>query len=174
MTKFKRGDVVRVADDLGPQMSHFRSGEDAVVMGSYRDQFGHGRGPDNYTVMFLDGAEHSWYPACTLAILRHEDEVFIEGIKAAAKELEAVQSQLPWIVENWPGIREKGVPGASMATLMKGVGITDPWGPQGEGFCYHQNAQLTMALLDDVLKTGSVVTVKLAMACIRERLCPSA
>lgn len=39
--QFKRGDVVRIAEDLGQSMSHFGGkGETAVVMGSYRDQYG--------------------------------------------------------------------------------------------------------------------------------------
>jgi hypothetical protein len=69
--KFTRGDVVRVADDLGSTMSHFRSGADAIVMGSYRDQYG-GSDAKNYTLMFCDdGNRVSWYYEYQLTLIRH-------------------------------------------------------------------------------------------------------
>ena len=40
MQKFKKGDMVRVAKDLGPYMSHFTGDCEAIVMGSYADLFG--------------------------------------------------------------------------------------------------------------------------------------
>ncbi len=35
--KFFRGHRVRIADNLGPTMSHFASGRDAIVVGSFSD-----------------------------------------------------------------------------------------------------------------------------------------
>lgn len=58
--KFKKGDFVRVAVNLGPTMSHFDAGMDAVVIGSYRDQYG-GGGQHQYTICYADSTGTSWY-----------------------------------------------------------------------------------------------------------------
>lgn len=59
--KFKRGNLVHVAKDLGQSMSHFRNDTDAIIIGSYADLFG-GDGYDRYTIMFLDNGEQcAWY-----------------------------------------------------------------------------------------------------------------
>jgi hypothetical protein len=38
--KFKRGDKVHIAKDLWPSMPHFDNDRDAIIIGSYRDQYG--------------------------------------------------------------------------------------------------------------------------------------
>lgn len=40
--KFHKGDLVHVAADLGMSMDHFAKDIDAIVIGSYRDQYGGG------------------------------------------------------------------------------------------------------------------------------------
>ena len=78
MQKFRRGNLVLIADDLGPSMGHFRAGCKAIVMGSYNDQYGGGN-TDSYTVMFMDtGGQCSWYYEHQLTLL---DEGGPEAIK---------------------------------------------------------------------------------------------
>lgn len=61
--KFFAGDLVRIADDLGPSMSHFTSGCEAVVIYSYAEHYGETRG--RYTKMYClylpNEGESSWY-----------------------------------------------------------------------------------------------------------------
>ena len=61
--KFFKGDLVKIADDLGRSMSHFPQGCEAVVIATYAEQYG-GGGNDKYTLHVLkkgEGGENSWY-----------------------------------------------------------------------------------------------------------------
>jgi hypothetical protein len=160
--KFKRGDVVHVAADLGRAMSHFKSDADAIVMGSYRDQFGGSddHSADSYTLMFCDtGGECSWYETSQLTFLRHGGQEEIDRVKAEREAREKVETALPWIVENWTKIRES-VSGATMGELMRRIGITNPWGSRGEGITYYSNMRGTFQLLDPILSTGDLAQVE--------------
>lgn len=148
--QFQRGDVVRVADDLGSFMSHFRAGADAVVMGSYADQYG-GSDHDSYTLMFCDnGSEVSWYYGAQLTLIRHGEEQDIQRIKAETEAREVHERDLAWIATHWTEIRNK-VPGASAEELMRRVGIANPWGSHGEGMAWYANWQQTFEALDPIL-----------------------
>lgn len=66
--KFVMGDLVHIAKDLGPSMSHFTSDCMAIVIGSYGDQYG-GDDHDIYS-LFLEGkGDTSWYHAHQLTLL---------------------------------------------------------------------------------------------------------
>lgn len=157
--KFKRGDVVRIAKDLGPSMSHFQADKDAIVLGSYRELCGGGNG-NSYNVMFCDtGSECAWYEEWQLEFLRHGGLEEIEKVIKAREEREKSETDLEWIVTNWLDIREKP-PGATMGELMRRVGISNPWGGRGEGITYYSNAMATFQLLDEVLSTGDVAKVE--------------
>jgi hypothetical protein len=157
--KFKRGDVVHIAADLGSAMSHFPSDEDAIVMGSYRDQCG-GNDVDSYTLMFLDtGGECSWYYTNQLTLLHHGGEEAIAKVESDRDAREKVEADLAWIVANWNSIRTN-VSGASIGELMRRIGITNPWGANGEGIDYYANAYATFHLLDPILSTGSLELVE--------------
>ena len=68
--KFHIGDEVKVADDLGPSMRHFKgAGELANVVGSYADQFSSGRAPHIYTLRFKDGDQSAWYHEAQLTLV---------------------------------------------------------------------------------------------------------
>lgn len=61
--KFDYYDLVSVASDLGDCMRHFPgAGEQAIVCGSYRDQYGGGNQDRKiYTLLFKDHGRSSWY-----------------------------------------------------------------------------------------------------------------
>ena len=73
--KFFRGQRVRVADDLGSMMSHFTSGCDAIVVGSFSDQIFCRRGADeeSYTLLLKDEdgtmGTVSWYKESQLTLV---------------------------------------------------------------------------------------------------------
>lgn len=154
--KFKRGDVVHIAKDLGPSMAHFENDRDAIIMGSYRDQYGGDNNIDDWTVMFCDtGGECSWYHTSQLTFLRHGGEVEIKKVKLMRARRETSERDINWILANWLNIREH-TPGATMGKLMELIGITNPWGAHGEGITYYSNAMRTRQLLDPVLSTGEL------------------
>lgn len=61
--KYQHGDMVRVADDLGYTMSHFESGVDAIILGSYQDLFGGGMEHQykEYSIYIRGKGVVSWY-----------------------------------------------------------------------------------------------------------------
>lgn len=147
--------MVRIAKDLGSSMSHFEANQDAIVIGSYRDQYG-GDDVDSYTVMLCkSGGETSWYHEHQLTLIRHVGDEGIAAVKSEREKREAVETDLEWIVKNWPSIRDK-TPGATMGELMRRCGITNPWGAHGEGYTYYMNAMATHRVLDPVLQTGDI------------------
>lgn len=69
--KYKHGDMVRVADDLGDTMSHFESGVDAIILGSYQDLCGgsmkhHHR---EYSIYIRGKGSVSWYKEDQLELI---------------------------------------------------------------------------------------------------------
>ncbi len=161
--KFHRGDLVHIAADLGAFMSHFESDQDAIVMGSYDDQYG-GGDTGVYTVMFTEtGGECSWYYERQLEFIRHVDEAEITRIKEARKQRDEQESQLPWIVEHW----NKSPSGATCDALMKAIGISEPWGKHGEGITWYSNWLVTWELLDDALDTHDLTVVQHRIEAIR-------
>ncbi len=160
--KFKRGDVVHIAADLGQSMSHFKKDKDVVIIGSYADQFGGGN-TGSYSVLFIDdGNEVSWYGEHQLTFLRYGGEELIAKVKEEREEREKLESDLSWIVDNWKDLRVGKIArtGAWMCKLMSLIGITKPWGNHGEGIDYYSNAKYTMDCLDSVLLTGDIEKVK--------------
>lgn len=68
MQRFNRGDWVKVADDLGPSMRHFTAGCEAIVIGSYADQYG-GNDHGSYTLHLKGEGLCSWYYGTQLTLL---------------------------------------------------------------------------------------------------------
>lgn len=68
MQRFNRGDWVKVADDLGPSMRHFTAGCEAIVIGSYADQYG-GNDHGSYTLHLKGEGQCSWYYGTQLTLL---------------------------------------------------------------------------------------------------------
>ncbi len=159
--QFHRGDVVHIAADLGPTMSHFTSDVDAIVMYSYAERYG-GSDVGSYSVMFCDdGSECAWYHPHQFTLLRHGGQEEIDRVLAAKEVRVKQECELGWIVANWPTFKERGsYPGASMMYLMRRVGIAEPWGNHGEGYVYHANAMGTVEFLDPIMSTGDLDKVE--------------
>lgn len=150
--KFHRGDMVRIAKDLGPSMSHFECDQDAVVIGSYSDQYG-GSNNDSYTLLLADGSNTiSWYYERQLTFVRKVGEEGIKKIKDDREESEKNHDNLDWIFENWKSIRKK-IPTKSAMFLMAECGITNPW-PSGEMMEYYTNFQAVFLRIGPFLESG--------------------
>lgn len=142
--KFHKGDHVKVADDLGPSMSHFQSGCEAIVIGSYRDQFGGSeRNERQYTIHIKGGGETSWYDEGQLTLIEAKREDLLKQWEDEAKALHKQRSDLDWIFENGPDVL-KSAYGSSVEALGRCVGIQNLWGSRGEGITYYTNALAIM------------------------------
>ena len=58
--KFAKEQRVKIADDLGRSMTHFKSGVEAVVEYTYAHAFG-GDDIKSYSLRFDDGSTSAWY-----------------------------------------------------------------------------------------------------------------
>ena len=58
--KFPCGTRVRIAEDLGKTMAHFKSGVEATVEYTYDHAYGGGN-VKSYSLMFDDGNTSAWY-----------------------------------------------------------------------------------------------------------------
>lgn len=61
--KFQIGDIVQIADDLGPGMSHYSAGKPAVVMYTYSTEYGSGEITlnDQYGLYIGGEGTCAWY-----------------------------------------------------------------------------------------------------------------
>lgn len=84
--KFVHGDEVEIAKQLPNSMSHFDSGINAIVIGSYDDQYGSGNISD-YTLMLLpDCEEVSWYPESSLTFVRSHSARYVRDLIQARED----------------------------------------------------------------------------------------
>ena len=98
--KFKRGNLVHIAKDLGSMMSHFENDKDVIIVGSYADQYG-GSNTKSYTVMFPDtGGESSWYEEHQLTLIDEGGEHLFEEAKKNRKRISEQNTDINYIVSN--------------------------------------------------------------------------
>lgn len=98
--KFKRGNLVHIADQLPAYMSHFESGVDVIISASYAEQYG-GEDTQNYTVIFPEtGNQISWYPEQSMTLVGEGGEHLIEQAQEKRKHLKELWSSIPYIKDN--------------------------------------------------------------------------
>ena len=142
--KFRLGDLVRVAKDLGSSRSHFTSDCDAIVVGSYADQFG-GSDVESYTLMLLpEGGRCSWYYEEELTLI---EKGFAHTILDVAEKKLREESSLVWIKNNWTEFK-KEPNSIGLQKLASFLGCYGLWGPQGEGITYYANACAIISFYD--------------------------
>ena len=174
--KFHKGDLVRVAEDLGPSMAHFSGkGELAHVVGSYHDQFGGGPEEPEYTLLFKDGNTVSWYYEHQLTFIRYGGEAEMQAVKASRKTRQVQESDLDWILLNWPSLRESSVPSATIIKLASLLGWSedDLWGAHGEGITFFMKGRAVIRAADKIIMEGADKDrLVREMSVLRERLAP--
>lgn len=150
--KFQKGDLVRIADDLGPGMSHFTSGVEAIVIGSFADKYG-GRNRRDYTLYLRGGGECSWYKEHQLELIERGRLDLLEDWKREKTEEVKQKSDLDWIFANGGLVLEEAH-GSSVAALAKCFGCHNLWGSRGEGVTYYQNSLCVLRMADGYLRAG--------------------
>jgi hypothetical protein len=142
--KFHKGDLVHVAKDLGRSMRHFTADIDAIVIGSYDDQYG-GGSTDNYTLFLKGHGRCSWYYEGQLELIEANRPDLLEQWEREKAEEIQLKGGRDWIFEHGPEIL-LSPHGASIETLGRDLGCEDLWGSHGEGFTYAINAAAVMSL----------------------------
>jgi hypothetical protein len=149
---FKMGDLVKIAKDLVPAMSHFDADCEAIVIGSYADQYG-GDNHNSYTLYLKGGGKTSWYDGEQLTLIEANQT---SKLKAWEEEVEAERKQksdLDWIFSHGDEVL-MGPHGATVQALANCFGLTNLWGDRGEGITYSYNTAYTMALAEPYLKNS--------------------
>ena len=152
MQKFHKGDLVHVAKDLGPMMSHFKADVDAVVIGSYADKFG-GDNTKSYTLHLKRSGECSWYKEHQLSLIERNRMDILEQWEAEEDAERKLKSDIDWIFEHGGEVLESAH-GASVQALASCFGLDNLWGSSGEGFVWYKNAMKTMAVAKPFLEKG--------------------
>ena len=152
MQKFHKGDLVRVAKDLGPSMRHFTADCDAIVIGSYADQYRHGSN-NSFTLFLKDRGVASWYDGEQLTLIESGRIDLLEAWEAKAEEERKIHSDLDWIFSNGVAVSENPE-NASIQALATCLGLKDLWGSSGEGFTHFTNTVHTMLVAKPFLLTG--------------------
>ena len=150
--KYKNGDLVRIADDLGPTMRHFRSSADAIILYSYNDKFGCGD-TDNYALHIKDSGFHAWYKEHQLTLIEKNRLDLLDEWEREEKEYEEKVSDLDWIFENGSDVL-KGAHGSSIQALAECLGVGNLWGSHGEGIDYYFNSIKVLSIAEPFLREG--------------------
>lgn len=136
-------------------MSHFTSDCDAIVIGSYKDQYGGGeRESKQYTIHIKGRGESSWYYEHQLELIQSDRIDLLQQWEKEEKEEAAQKSNLDWIFKNGLDVLQSAH-GATISALANSLGITNLWGSRGEGFTYHMNALKILTVAEPFLKTGN-------------------
>jgi hypothetical protein len=153
--KFHKGDLVHVAKDLGPYMEHFTNDIDAIVLGSYNDQFG-GGDIKSYSLHLKGKGHSSWYYESQLTLLENNRPDLLNQWEAEAEAEIKIKSDLDWIFSHGQEVLDQGWE-ASVQALANCFGLINLWGNHGEGFIYFENATITLALAEPYLKTNDKI-----------------
>lgn len=152
--KFQKGDHVRVAKDLGSMMSHFPSDCEAIVIGSYYDQYGGNEGnKKQYTIHLKGGGQTSWYYEHQLILIKAES---LDLLKQWEKERDddiKEKSDLDWIFSHGEECL-KNPHGSTASALAKYLGVDNLWGSHGEGAVFYSNCYKVLAFAHDFLIKG--------------------
>ena len=149
--KFQKGDLVHVSKDLGRSMAHFTADVDAIVIGSYKDQYG-GSNSKSYTLHLKCQGQTSWYEESQLELIEaNRLDLLDQWERERAADIKE-KSNLDWIFKHGPDVASARY-GASIAALGKHLGITDMWGARGEGITWHANAVQIMIFAKPFLET---------------------
>lgn len=150
--RFNRGDLVHIAADLGPHMPHFTSDVDAIIIGSYADQFG-GNDHDSLTVYIKGQGETSWYCSHQLTLLKPNRLDLLDQWKSEDETERVQKSDLDWIFSHGAEVLESAH-GASVQALADCFGLSNLWGNHREGFVYYTNVMKTLTLAEPFLRSG--------------------
>ncbi len=177
---FDENDHVRVAEDLGPTMSHFTSDVEAIVRYSYMARYGGGehdpekdkkeRDRHQYCLYIKGQGECSWYYGSQLTLIAKDAWPLLKQWRQEFKEARTKGQDLDYIFANGPRMmlqkNERHVEGKGSSSpytfesgdaviaLARCLGLSENelWGPHGEGVTYYLNSVKVLATAGEFLK----------------------
>lgn len=150
--KYNKGDHIMIAEDLGSNMAHFTSGVEAIVIGTYAEQFG-GNDIDSYTLHIKGKGRSSWYRESQLTLVAAGQMDLLEEWVNEEEEHRLKVSDLDWIFANGKDVLKK-CDGASAQALYSAKGGGSLWGARGEGVDYYCNSIAIIQLAEPFLVSG--------------------
>jgi hypothetical protein len=133
-------------------MRHFHSDCEAIVMGSYADQYG-GDNHKQLSLFIKDKGQSSWYYEQQLKLIKRGAFDVLDDWNKKIKDEVSKKSDIDWIFDNSKDVLASPS-GASIEALAKCMGVTsdDMWGERGEGFVWYQNAIAVLSLAKPYLE----------------------
>lgn len=147
--KFQKGDLVHIAADLGASMSHFTADVDAIVIGSYADQYG-GNNTKDYTLHLKSKGQVSWYYETQLTLLERNRLDLLHEWEFERQAEISTKSDLDWIFEHGKEVLKSPI-GASVQALADALQLGSLWGERGEGVTYYTRSLQVLALAEPYL-----------------------
>ena len=139
MQKFKKDTVVRVAEDLGGDISHLSGkGKLAIVEHTYKEKYG-SNDDKSYSLYFKDGGSSAWYRENQLTFVSSEGEGLISMWKEARETERKLNSEWERIYEESPEKLPNDTAVHLWEDVMKYGSI---WGSRGEGFVALHNMNI--------------------------------
>lgn len=139
--RFHRGDLVRVADDLGPAMAHFPGvGEQAIVLDEHYDPSTKFR--DIYSLYLQNSGSSAWWDADQLTLIESNRLDLLALWEAKHESDRAQRADLDWIFDHGPEVVRDGAEMATIQTLATCLGLDKDnlSGDHGEGVVYYRHA----------------------------------
>lgn len=169
--KFQRGDYVKITKDLGVGMGHFTSDCEAIIIGSYADQFG-GSDIKSYKIFIKGGGEVSWYHEWQLELIEKSRIDILEKWEKEEEEKFERESSIDWIFQNGKDVAANPS-GASIQGLANCIKPNfNLWGSRGEGYVYYQNVAMLHMLASPFLINGDKQGwIEFVQALKREGVC---
>ena len=161
--KFKNGDLVRVAERSLYQRFNPETGGtepcgvqpacNAIVIGSYADQFG-GDNVESYTLFVEGGGKTSWFQEGELTMIRHAPDLLASWEEQREARIRDY-SDVKWVRKNWAEIRENPS-SASILALFRLIDFESAFLRNGEYFCLFGDWESLFPFFDMVLSAGSI------------------
>jgi hypothetical protein len=151
--KFKRGDHIKIADDLGKSMAHFQSGVEGIVIGSYADKYG-GKTIDSYTIHIKGHGQVSWYYENQLTLIKKGRIDLLEVWEKEAADLKTKERDLDWIFSPEHAHENFQLPGESAQALADELKLGSLWGRSGEGLTWQRNYAVINQSAGIFVRTG--------------------
>jgi len=162
--KYRHGDHVMARDKSGMVTVFTESCKDgvvrgtyvdreAIVIGSYLDQYGGEDRDPSYTLYIKGRGEVSWYREDQLSLIQAERPDLLEEWKADMDKDAAEKSNLDWIFSHGEEVLAHPH-GKTVEALARHFGVDNLWGSNGEGFVYMANARAVLQVSAVFLQNG--------------------
>ncbi len=138
--KFHRGNLVHIKKiPKNSSMGHFQSDCNAIIIGSYYEQYGGGPNPEHEYTIMINGYKTSWYYESQLTLLDKGGEHLIKKAEKKVENKEKNYKDPKWIYTNLDEALKSDYSNLAIQTLGELTGFTNWYGSHGEYYIYIEN-----------------------------------